>query len=287
MKKFLSLILVLIILSTSMTAFADIEERLGDHWSKDMIEKDFVALYFPDLARKNFEKLDPSAPINNKIFSLSLGSLAKDYELGSISNSIILSKTLTRKEVVKIIGNRLKDIEDLKAGNKEHPFKDINTMDNESIELLRLLFNLEIINGVSNNEFAPDNVITQAEAIIILQRVKGVLDAMNQVSFTTKGIVQSYNNQETVIVKEVDDKVLVTITKQFSTPGYNLSVDKIVKDDGNKHQIYLDITPPPMGTILPQVITYKTITLEIEATELKGESPYIFTVEGIKSNLLR
>ena len=284
MKKILSLILILIILSTSITAFASIEEKLGDHWSKDMIERDFVALYFPDLARKNFEKFDPSAKLNNKIFALSFGSLSKNYELGSILNNTILSKELTREEVIRIVGNKLKDIEGLRVGNEELPFKDINTMDKESIELLRLLFNLDIIYGVSADRFAPDNIITQAEAIIVLQRVKGVLDGMNEILFTSKGIVQSYNNQEAIIVKEKDDKLLVTITKQFPTPGYGIGVEKILINDDNKYQIYLDITPPNRGMDMLQVITYKTITIEIEESELKGESPYIFTIKGEKDN---
>lgn len=286
MKKFLSLILVLIIVSTSVTVFANVEEKFENHWSKDIVEKELVAYYFPYLAKNDFEKFDPNGEMNNKDFALSLGSLSKDYELGSISNNIILDRPLTRKEVVKIVGNKLVDIEDLKVENKEHPFKDINTMDKESIELLRLLFNLEIINGVSQEEFAPDNIITQAEAIIVLQRVKGVLEDMREVSFTVKGVVQSYNNQESVIVKQEEGKVLVTITKEFSTPGYSLSVDRVVRDK-DKYNVFLDITSPEPGSILPQVITYKTITIEIEETELKGQSPYVFTVEGIKSNLLR
>lgn len=286
MKKFLSLILVLIIVSTSVTVFASVEEKFEKHWSKDIIEKEFVAYYFPYFAKNDFEKFDPNGEMNNKDFALSLGSLSKDYELGSISNNIILDRPLTRKEVVKIVGNKLVDIEDLKVENKEHPFKDINTMDKESIELLRLLFNLEIINGVSEEEFAPDNIITQAEAIIVLQRVKGVLEDMREVSFTVKGVVQSYNNQESVIVKQEEGKVLVTITKEFSTPGYGLSVDRVVRDK-DKYNVFLDITSPDKGADLLQVITYKTITIEIEETELKGQSPYVFTVEGIKSNLLR
>lgn len=287
MKKFLSLILILIVLSTSITVFADMELKLEGHWAENMLERDFVAYYFPYLARGNFEKLDPVEAISSKDFSLSFSSLAKNYELGSVTNNIIPNKQLTRKEAVRIVGNKLKDVEDLRSGNEEIPFKDVSTMDDENMESLKLLYNLEIIKGVSKDRFAPENIISQAEAIIILQRVKGALDSMDQVSFTTKGIVQSYNNQEAIIVKQNGNKVLVTITKEFPTPGYNLRVDKIVREDNNKHQIYLDITPPVAGSILPQVITYKTITIEIDETELNGQSPYVFIVEGLKGGLLR
>lgn len=276
--------LVLIILSTSFTAFASMEEKVKDHWSRDIIDKNFVAYYFPYLAKNNFINFNPDDKINDKDFSLSLRSLSKDYKLGPTSLSPVLAKPLTRKEVVKLIGNKLINIEGLEVNSKKHSFKDVNTMDRESIVLLRLLFDLGIINGISEDEFAPDDFIVQSEAIIILQRVKGVLDNMKEISFTSKEIVQSYNNQEAVRVKQKDHKVLVTITKEFATPGYLLGIDKIVADK-DKYRVDLDITPPKEDAILPQVITYKTITIEIEENELTGQAPYAFIVEGIKSNL--
>lgn len=276
--------LVLIILSTSLTVFAGMEEKVKDHWSKDIIDKNFVAYYFPYLAKNNFINFNPDDKINDKDFSLSLRSLSKDYKLGPTSLGPVLDKPLTRKKVVKLIGNKLINIEALEVNSKKHSFKDVNTMDKESIVLLRLLFDLGIINGISEDEFAPDDFIVQSEAIIILQRVKGVLDNMKEISFTSKGIVQSYNNQEAVRVKQKDDKVLVTITKEFATPGYLLGIDKIVADK-DKYRVDLDITPPKEDAILPQVITYKTITIEIEENELTGQAPYAFIVEGIKSNL--
>lgn len=284
MKKIISFMLVLIILSTSFTVFAGMEEKVKDHWSKDIIDKNFVAYYFPYLAKNNFINFNPDDKINDKDFSLSLRSLSKDYKLGPTSLGPVLDKPLTRKEVVKLIGNKLTNIEGLEVNSKKHSFKDVNTMDKESIVLLRLLFDLGIINGISEDEFAPDDFIVQSEAIIILQRVKGVLDNMKEISFTSKGIVQSYNNQEAVRVKQKDDKVLVTITKEFATPGYLLGIDKIVVDK-DKYRVDLDITPPKEDSILPQVITYKTITIEIEENELTGQAPYAFIVEGIKSNL--
>ncbi len=284
MKKIISFMLVLIILSTSFTVFAGMEEKVKDHWSKDIIDKNFVAYYFPYLAKNNFINFNPDDKINDKDFSLSLRSLSKDYKLGPTSLSPVLGKPLTRKEVIKLIGNKLTNIEALEVNPRKHSFKDVNTMDKESIVLLRLLFDLGIINGISEDEFAPDDFIVQSEAIIILQRVKGVLDNMKEISFTSKGIVQSYNNQEAVRVKQKDDKVLVTITKEFATPGYLLGIDKIVADK-DKYRVDLDITPPKEDAILPQVITYKTITIEIEENELTGQAPYAFIVEGIKSNL--
>lgn len=283
MKKVISFVLVIFILSTSVVAFANMDEKIGNHWSKGMIERDFLAYYFPYLAKDSFAKLDPKADMMKQDFALSLASMYKDYELNYFSPNIGLNEALTRKEVVELIGAKLLEVDVEIKENKELTFQDINTMDKESIELLRVLYNLEIIYGVSDTSFAPDKKLSQAEAIIILQRLKGVLEGMREISFNITGVVQGYNNQETVIVKELEDSVLVTLTKEFPTPGYSLDVDKILKEkDGYK--IYLNIKPPKEGMMQLQVLTYKTMTIEIDKAQLK-QSPYTFIVDGIKSNL--
>lgn len=287
MKKLVSVILIILLLSTNVVAFANMDTKVTNHWSKGIIEKEFVAYYFPYLAKEGFNKFAPDDYISKRDFELSLASLSKDYNLDTTTKNIGIYEPLTRKEIIELIGNKLIEIDTIKYENQELPFQDINTMNKNSIELLRLLFNLKIIYGVSNTSFAPDRKLTQAEAIIILQRLKGVLDemrGMNEISFSIMGIVQSYNAEESVIVKEETDNVLVTITKEFPTPGYSLDVEKILRHKEG-HKVYLNITPPKEGTILPQVITYKTMTIEINKTQLMGTSPYVFTVEGLKSNL--
>ncbi len=288
MKRFLSITLASIIVLSSLPTFAsmNMETKLENHWSKDIIKKDFVAYYFPYLARNGFEKFNPDEDISQKDFSLSLGSLSKEYNLKSITNHIIYSTPLNRTEIARIIGKTLLKVEDITAGKAELPFKDINTMDSESIELLKLLYNLNIINGVSSDRFAPEKTVSKAEAIVILSRVKGALEDMKEVSFEVKGVVQSYNSEENVIIKEKENNILLTITKQFGTPGYSLGVEKIIREEGS-YKVLLDIRPPSKDAILPQVITYKTITVEIQKEELKGEAPYVFTVEGIKGSLFQ
>ncbi|WP_333656974.1 S-layer homology domain-containing protein, partial [Tissierella praeacuta] len=178
MKKLVSMFLVLLIISTNVLAFASIDDKLINHWSKSIIEKDFVAYYFPYLAKDKFNKFNPEDNISKKDFTLSLASLFKDYGLDDITNNIGIYEPLTRKELVEIVGSKLISIDTIKYENQELPFQDINTMNKDSIELLRVLFNLKIINGVSSINFAPDRKVTQAEAIIILQRLKGVLEDM-------------------------------------------------------------------------------------------------------------
>lgn len=279
MKKYLSLILVFVILFTSTVALAQMDEKLKNHWSKDMMDKEFVAYYFPYLARKNFEKFNPDAQISSKDFALSLGSLLKDYDLGSPGN-IMPSSVLTRKEIVNIIGKKLVNIQGLNPASKRHYFSDVGSMTEESRDFLNLLVNLEILKGVSENQFAPDRPMSQAEAIVILARVEGVLKGVQGVPFTRKGIVQSYNNQEALIVSEKDGKVIVTMTQEFPTPGYGLSVEKILGSRRkSQYEIFLNIVAPEEGSILPQVITYKTLTIAIDKKDLKGKSPYKFIVK--------
>lgn len=183
--------------------------------------------------------------------------------------------------MVNILGAKLMGIGLDIDENMEIPFKDVNTMPSNSIELLRLLYNKKIIVGNPNSDFSPDRDLTQVEAIIILQRVKEVLENMNIIAFNTLGIVQSYNNQEELIIQEESNKVLLTITKQFPTPGYSMAVNKIRKE-GNSYRVYFDITTPKPDSIQLQVITYKTLTMEIDKNLLNG-SPYNFILDGFNS----
>lgn len=278
MKKITSVLLIVVIIGMSVTSFASIEDKLGNHWSKAYIEKEFLSYYFPYLAKDSFSRFNPNGEITKQDFEMSLISLFKDYDLDTTATNIGVGSSLTRKELVDIVGERLKEL-DIIVKNRELPFKDINTMGIDSIELLKIVYDLEIIYGVSETSFAPNNKLSQGEAIIILQRLKGALENMQKIPFDTKGVVQTYNNQESLIVKDLDDKVTLTITKEFPTPGYSLSVKRIMNTkDGYK--VFIDSTPPKEGTMQLQVITYKTITVEIDKKALTKPAPYTFIVAG-------
>lgn len=275
MKKFVILIIIGVLL-TSTVSFGTIGEKLSNHWAKNEIDKVFVAYYFPYLAKDNFEKFDPSSPISEQDFNLSLNSLLKDFEfeVGGLGGDYHMS----RGDMVNILASKLSEIGIKDEASSNIPFIDTNTMNVNSIVLLRLLYNQGIIKGDSNSTFGPERGLSQVEAIIILQRVKGVLEEMNNIAFETLGIVQTFNNQEEIIITNEDNKVLVTITKQFPTPGYSMSVKKIMKTGGD-YKIYFDITPPKPDSIQLQVITYKTLTMKIEKSKL-GNPPYKFTFDG-------
>lgn len=284
MKRYLSLFMVFVILFTFSTiTYATIAEKLQDHWADNLVSRSFMAYYFPYLARDNFERFEPEGTITEQNFRISLASLFKDY--GYETSGVGLNNLLTREDMVDLLGTKLVEIGVTVDENVELPFKDINTMSSNSIELLRLLYNKMIVMGDSNSSFSPDRELTQVEAILILQRVKEVLERMNTIAFKTLGIVQSYNNQEELIIKEEGPNLLLTITKEFPTPGYSMTVDKIMRE-GKNYRIYFNIVPPKADSILPQVITYKTLTLEVDKNSL-NTVPYNFILDGYNSVVTR
>lgn len=279
MRRLVAFILIFAIVITSTASHATITDKLANHWADSLINRSFVAYYFPYLARDKFKLFNPNQPISEGDFTISLSALFKDYgyELILIGGG----KNLSRSAMVSILGTRFIEIGIDNAENVVLPFKDINTMSSDSIELLRVLFNNKIIVGDPDSSFNPNRELTQVEAIIILQRVKKVLEDMNTIAFNTLGIVQSYSAQEEIIIKEETEAVMVTITKQFPTPGYSMTVNRILRA-GNGYRIYFNITAPPADSILPQVITYKTITLELDKDELNGP-PYNFILDGFNN----
>lgn len=279
MKKIVSFILIFAIILTSTASFATITDKLMNHWADSLINRSFVAYYFSYLARDKFQLFSPNEPISEGDFTLSLSALFKDYgyELIHIGGE----NHVSRGDMVTILGTRLMEIGINEGENVNLPFKDINTMSSDSIELLRVLFNNKIIVGDPDSSFNPNRELKQVEAIIILQRVREVLEDMNTIAFNTLGIVQSYSAQEEIIIKEENEAVMVTITKQFPTPGYSMAVNRILRA-GNGYRIYFNITAPPGDSILPQVITYKTITLELDKDQLTGP-PYNFILDGFNN----
>lgn len=284
MKRFLSLLMVFVLIFTSSTiTYGTIAEKLQGHWADNLISRSFMAYYFPYLARDNFALFEPKGTISEQNFTISLASLFKDY--GYETSGIGLNSILTRKDMVDLLGVKLKELGITADDNVVLPFKDINTMSDSSIELLGILYNKMIVMGDSNSSFSPERELSQVEAILILQRVKEVLESMNSIAFKTLGIVQSYNNQEELIIKDEGPSVLLTITKEFPTPGYTMTVDKIMRE-GKNYRIYFNIVPPKADSILPQVITYKTLTLEIDKS-LLNTVPYNFILDGYNSVITR
>ena len=102
---------------------------------------------------------------------------------------------------------------------------------------------------------------------------------MTSIPFKTIESQQTYSEQaEGLSVIETESTVKVIICQRFPTPGYSMGVNKVVKDD-DIYTIYLSVIPPKPGAILLQVITYKSIGIEIDKEDL-GAPPYKFKLAG-------
>jgi hypothetical protein len=251
-------------------------EKIHNHWSDGMINKSFLAYYFPYLARNNFETFNPSASISGQDFKLSTASMLSSfgYEISAVGEG----KVFFRKDVVIFFGEIVDKLNIEIDEEFNAPFNDIGNLDSNSVKLLGLLNEYGIIQGDSGSQFSPDRELSQAEAVIILQRVKGVLEKLNNISFDILGVVQSFNNQEEIVVTNDKDKVLITITKQFPTPGYSMDITNIIgSNEGYKIIVKIESPDPNMDMI--QVITYQTVTVEIMKDQL-GNPPYNFILDG-------
>ncbi|MGM0397151.1 MAG: protease complex subunit PrcB family protein [Bacillota bacterium] len=278
-KKTLSLVIAFaLVLVSGSVALGDIEEKLQGHWSENSIDKSFATFYFPYLARDSFAGFNPDAGISRENFTLSLASLLKTQ--GYMVSGLASPGTLTRAGMAKSVGEKLLEIGLAPADEHSLPFGDISTMDNEALAGLRLLHREGIVRGESSSVFNPARRLTQAEAIIVLQRIQSAVKNFSEIDYRTLGVTQSYNNHEEIITKVSDDVVTLVVTREFPTPGYSISV-KSIERENESFRVYFKITPPEPGTMVPQVITYKTITIELDREDL-GEPPYDFVVDGFR-----
>jgi len=278
-RKLISIFMIFaLIIASGPAAFGAVIEKLEGHWSMSLISDEFTNRYFPYLAKESFKELDPEGSISREDFTLSLASLFKD--MGYTVDGIAVPGTLTRSGMGDIVGERLVQIGFKEAQDHQMPFGDVASLGVETQNNLRLLHREGIINGESNSIFSPGRNLTQAEAIVVLQRTQSAIRDWKDISFITLGVTQNYSNQEEVTTRVSENVVTLVVTKEFPTPGYTIKVDSIIRE-GDHYRVDFTITPPDPGTIVPQVITYKTITIEIDREEL-GEPPYDFSVEGFR-----
>jgi len=276
-KLLLSLVLIFVLSLGSIT-FAQLESKLEGHWAKSEIDKTFMAYYFPYMAKNSFEGFEPNTGTTKQDFTLSLISLFKDrgYEVSGLGDPGIL----TRRDMASIIGSRLVETGFTIDGSHQLPFTDIGSMSEAEKGYLSLLHQLGIVKGESNSVFNPIRRLSQAEAVVLVQRLDGVLKKQNEISFQVTNNEQSYDKQEEMTTMIGEDKVTLIITKEFPTPGYSLEIEKILREN-ELFRIHFRINQPDPDMIYPQVITYQTLTVEIPKTEL-GEPPYNFVVEGFR-----
>ena len=288
-RKCMILAIVLGLLISSTVSFADIDSKLKGHWAENMVDRDFVSTHFSYLDSSDGVSFDPNAYITKDNFLSSLGSVMfehKKEELELETENNTSDSLLTRKEAVLLI---VKAIESTREGQLDTNiseadktiFTDLSELNEEEILSILIANKLKIVNGYSDNTFKPDENVTQIQAILFLQRLKGELEMKTAgIPFKIVDNKSSHSGKvESVNVQEQEDKVLVTVTKRFPTSGYGINVDRIEKTGEGTFKIYLNIKRPDPKAIVLQVISYKSVTIEIDKAVL-GEGTYKFEVTG-------
>lgn len=285
MKRLVSILLLFALLITGGSpALAKMEEKLARHWSKGEIDRDFFLYYFPYLAKEDYNRFSPNETIREDEFLLSFTSLLNNK--GYANKELGWDVDLTREQMARIIGGKLLANNLLERTKDETDFTDLENCNRDIRNSIIALEEAGIIKGEGGGVFNPKRKASQAEAIVVLQRVEKLIDQYANIPFKLSGIVQTYSGAEGINVKEGKDKITVSITKSLPNPGYNVKIDKITKcKDGYK--VHLDIIPPPKDSIQLQVIVYKTITIEIDKEEIVNP-PYNFILEGnfLSKNLI-
>lgn len=148
--------------------------------------------------------------------------------------------------------------------------------------ILALTLNSSIVSGQGESKlhnYWPYNIIEESiQSATIQQNKKEVLSKVNNISFKLLDVIESYDSQEGIVVTNGEDKVLVRITKMFSTPGHSMDITNIRKTDKG-YRIKFHIRDPNPEEIHIQAITYQTLSLEIPKKELDN-TPYIFILDG-------
>lgn len=287
-KRIISLVLLLCMLFTN-TSMAMGIAKLDNHWAKKEIQEDFMKKYFQELCADNYAKFNPNAALPASIFVKALESLSNEYGEFKV-NIKANAEFFTREEMIDYIFDGVKNIKFARNDKKEMNFVDIEKMDKIRKEKLAYLVNKGILNGGADRKYNPQRRLTQAEGVLVVQRIYGIFkDNKNEktsknLSFDVQNISEGLtNNQETIYYKKDGDQVLITFTLKFPNPGYTLGVEKVLLSEDNTITVYPQIVPPGPTTITLQVIAYKTVTIALKTSET-GEGPFKVKVAG-KDNM--
>lgn len=292
MKKNIGIILIIALFLSSIAVFADIDLKLNGHWVEKAINKEFIKAHFNYLIKEDTISFNPENKIDKRNFMYSLYSMLTDDSSSNTTSKVGLvveylktkkiieedTKALgkiTRKEAVKYIVKTLELSNEIQIADPNYlPYKDIQGLDDEYKKYVLKANMIGIIKGYGDSTFRPEENITIAEAIVMLQKLKEELGILkNKIPFKTiEGNAKSSSRKAGLTVKTDKNKVLVTITKEFSTSGYSFTVDKVEKKAKGKYQIYLKVNSPNPESDTLQVITYLQTVIEIDKNLLDSNT---------------
>lgn len=294
---FLALLVVLSawipLLETGNPAFAEaypgIAAKIKGHWSEKYLKPQIIELYLPHYAVDSFQKFEPNAFITQSAVFHALKAMYKEFGVLPLENKEDQNKVMKRRDILVLLEPVVKTY--AKEDLPELTFKDVENVSAKERHTLAGLVSLGIIQGVSKTTFAPDRDMTQCEAVIVLQRVydlaeakfAGALPKKNEkLSFVVSDYKRSYDDQEGISFTEDADFLYISMTKRFSTPSYTLHVMRVFASEKGFH-VDFKTTALPEGTVVPQVITYETITVQIPKSEVPKETPFEVFGTGIET----
>lgn len=110
---------------------------------------------------------------------------------------------------------------------------------------------------------------------------------MKDIPFKVVESRQIYDRQvEGLSIIGTSYAVVVFICQSFPNPGYSMGISRVVKD-GDIYSIYLSVVSPKPNYILPQVITYKSIGIEIDKEDLNPPYRFELVIEGHRGFVIR
>lgn len=211
MKRYIAMLLSLIIAISGVTAFAEPEYRASD-WAKEELERaesvgiipeelsaaDFTKaitrLDFSRVLVKTYEKLmmtELSVPEENPFSDVDDTAVLKAYGAGFIQGmgeSLFFPNELLSREQAAAMLTRIykkalyaewtidKDEEFIPEYDAGEELSDDKELSDWAAESVYFMLSKEIVNGVGNNKFAPKSNISAEQAIIIALRLKETIE---------------------------------------------------------------------------------------------------------------
>lgn len=294
--KILLITLSLALLLSSLTAFADIKVDLKGHWVETAMDKSFVDAHFNYLIKDNTISFNPDFKIDKKNFMLSLYTIISTEKESTIEKlndkkhiekitkylatkkiletDSTLEGKLTRKEAVKYMIKALELSKEIQLTDTNYtPYKDILGLDDTYKKYILKANMIGLIKGYGDSTFRPEEDTSLSEAIVLLQGFKKQIEESTSIPYK---IVEEKTQKDTISTKEKGDKVLVTVSKEFPTSGYNMGIKRVEKYAEGKYRVHLDIKAPEPNRAVLQVITQIRATIEIDKKSL--DKKYTFEI---------
>ncbi len=279
----LSLMLILLIVIPYSNSYGSI---FVGHWSENYVEHDFYNNYFESHIQKLQSELILNTAITKENFLRIFTEIAED-KVDITLEEDELSKPLLRKTAVTWLINAIEHEEMITMNDtKENKFIDLEGLQDKEKENIFKARNIGLVNGYSETIFAPNDNVTYAQAIVLLQRLrKNPYLRDDLIPFKVIDTITEHTEQrEGLFVTEKDEKIIVTIVQRFNTSGYRLEVANIVKLDDSKYGINTNVIRPNPKYMVLQVISFVRTTIEIDKEHLESNYTFEILKDSIEMN---